>query len=232
MSTPYTYRVKCIPTGQSYYGVRYANGCHPNDLWNTYFTSSALVHKLIELHGPDQFEFEVRKTFITRESACKWEHGVLHRLKAMTDPMWLNLRNGANRANAINQAQKIGKANKGRKHLNTKHKNRGIYQSTIKWMHHPKSKREVQAAPTWVKYYQSQGFVLGRRNDLYSDQWRARRSKQYSGVNNPSYGRQRKDLVARNKQPRRWLTNGEVVTKVTEDKVQKLLDKGYWIGRH
>lgn len=30
---PYTYRIKWSNTGMSYYGVRYANDCKPDDLW-------------------------------------------------------------------------------------------------------------------------------------------------------------------------------------------------------
>lgn len=231
MSTPYTYRIKCIPTGQSYYGVRYAKECCPSDLWESYFTSSSLIHKLIEYHGPDQFEFEIRKTFDNKDEACQWEHKVLQRLRILSNSMWLNMHTGKNKASDSQISSKNGKANKGRKHINTNHKQRGIYQSTIKWMHHPKTNREVQAAPAWIKYYQSQGFILGRREDLYSDKWRNDRSKQYSGENNPSYGLKRNDLIERNKQKRRWLTNGEVVTKVTEDKIPELIAQGYWIGR-
>jgi len=37
---PYTYKLIFKPTGQYYYGVRYAKGCQPSDLWDKYFTSS------------------------------------------------------------------------------------------------------------------------------------------------------------------------------------------------
>lgn len=91
---PFTYLVKCIPTNQVYYGVRYASNCHPDQLWNTYFTSSKRVHALIEQYGTENFQFQVRKTFSTAEEAVRWETKVLSRLNAAESDIWLNCQNG------------------------------------------------------------------------------------------------------------------------------------------
>lgn len=80
MTTPYTYRIKHNPTGTWYYGVRYANGCHPDDLFKVYFTSSTKVRKLIKQDGLHSFTPEIRKTFSTKEEAIKWEFRVLRRV--------------------------------------------------------------------------------------------------------------------------------------------------------
>jgi len=88
--TPYTYLIKFKPTGQVYYGVRFAKGCSPDDLWETYFTSSKVVKSLIEEHGKDAFDYEIRKTFETADAARKWEENVLQRLKVVKDDKWLN----------------------------------------------------------------------------------------------------------------------------------------------
>jgi len=48
---PYVYMIKNKTTGLKYIGVRYARGCHPSDLWHTYFTSSSVVKKLIAQFG-------------------------------------------------------------------------------------------------------------------------------------------------------------------------------------
>jgi hypothetical protein len=48
---PFTYLIKHIPTGRNYYGVRYKKGCHPNDLWLKYFTSSKKIKGLIKKYG-------------------------------------------------------------------------------------------------------------------------------------------------------------------------------------
>lgn len=73
---PYTYRIFCIPTREYYYGVRYAQTCHPDEFWITYFTSSKTVHRLIEEYGTHAFIFEIRRTFISQSAAIKWEHRV------------------------------------------------------------------------------------------------------------------------------------------------------------
>lgn len=43
MSIFYTYLIKCIPTGEYYYGVRYSVNSNPDELQKTYFTSSKVV---------------------------------------------------------------------------------------------------------------------------------------------------------------------------------------------
>jgi hypothetical protein len=80
MTIPFTYRVTHIPSGTWYYGVRYAEGCHPNDLFISYFTSSARISKLLSEDGPDAFTTEIRRTFQSKEAAIKWEHRVLRKI--------------------------------------------------------------------------------------------------------------------------------------------------------
>jgi len=88
---PFTYRVTCIPTGQHYYGVRTAAGCHPDDFWVSYFTSSDKVKSLIEEHGKDSFQFEIRRKFPNNpKAAIDWEVKVLKRLKIPHNLNWLN----------------------------------------------------------------------------------------------------------------------------------------------
>lgn len=93
--TPFTYCITFIITGQRYYGVRYAKGCHPDQLWSTYFTSSTKIKSLIEKHGKDSFTFRVRKTFNNKQDAQSWESKVLIKLNAANNPNWLNRSNGS-----------------------------------------------------------------------------------------------------------------------------------------
>jgi hypothetical protein len=86
----YTYLLKHIPTGKLYYGVQYGEGSNPCDFWSRYFTSSSYVHQLIEQDGKQAFEFEIRKTFQTREQAQKWESKVLRRMKVNLRDDFLN----------------------------------------------------------------------------------------------------------------------------------------------
>jgi len=87
---PYTYIIKFKLTGQVYYGVRFAKGCSPDDLWKTYFTSSKVVKSLIKEHGKEAFDYEIRKTFDTADAAREWEEKVLQRMKVVSDDKWLN----------------------------------------------------------------------------------------------------------------------------------------------
>lgn len=73
----YTYLVVCKPTGEWYYGVRYAGN---DDLWSTYFTSSKHVKALISKYGKESFHYEIRKTFGDPRAALLWEHRVLKRI--------------------------------------------------------------------------------------------------------------------------------------------------------
>lgn len=88
---PYTYYIYNTITKEHYYGVRFAKNCHPNELWNTYFTSSKKVHKLINFYGKDSFIFEIRKIFSDKQSAINWENKVLRRMKVLDKPNWLNM---------------------------------------------------------------------------------------------------------------------------------------------
>lgn len=90
MTIPYTYFLFNKITGQKYYGVRYANNCTPEELWCTYFSSSKYVKQLIETHGKDSFEYEVRKTFKAADEAKAWEERVLRKLDIMNNDIWLN----------------------------------------------------------------------------------------------------------------------------------------------
>lgn len=89
MRTPYTYRIAWSLTGMNYYGVRYAKGCHPSELFVTYFTSSNHVADYIKEHGmPDIIE--IRKAFTEQQvsESREYEHRVLKRL--VGSPIWLN----------------------------------------------------------------------------------------------------------------------------------------------
>lgn len=118
--TPFTYIITFLPTGQRYYGVRTKRGCHPNDLWFLYFTSSKTIHKLIEKYGKDSFKFEIRKTFNNSKSAILWEHRVLSRIDAAKNPNWLNQNNGDRKFHPKLQHDEITKSKIGAKHKGKK----------------------------------------------------------------------------------------------------------------
>lgn len=90
MNVPYTYLIKCVPTNQFYYGVRYSKDCHPDDLWQTYYTSSAYIKHLIHEYGKESFIYEIRKTFSSATKARKWEERVLKKLNVSIREDFIN----------------------------------------------------------------------------------------------------------------------------------------------
>jgi hypothetical protein len=87
--TPYTYLIGWSKLNTYYYGLRFAEGCHPDELWRTYFTSSTHVANFARQHG-DPDIIEIRKTFTSVPVAQLWEHRVLKRMKVIRRPDFLN----------------------------------------------------------------------------------------------------------------------------------------------
>lgn len=86
----YTYLLKCLPTNEYYYGVRYSKNSSPDEFWRTYFTSSIPVKERIELFGKENFIYEIRKTFDCPIKARAWEDKVLRRINAVERANFLN----------------------------------------------------------------------------------------------------------------------------------------------
>lgn len=86
---PYTYLIGWPEHDTWYYGVRYAHGCDPSDLWNPYTTSSEYVKEFVAKHGDPPVKI-IRKTFDEPKTARLWEHRVLRRMKVVQADRWLN----------------------------------------------------------------------------------------------------------------------------------------------
>lgn len=85
----YTYLIGWKSLDKWYYGVRMARNCHPNELMETYFTSSSAVHSLIESFGkPDVIM--IRKEFKSADVAYNWESRVLRKMKVSSLSKWIN----------------------------------------------------------------------------------------------------------------------------------------------
>jgi len=89
---PFCYLIGWSKQKTFYYGVRYARGTTPNDLWTKYYTSSKYVKLMCEQHGEPDI-IEVRKTFKTAEEAICWEERVIRRIGAVKKSEWLNRNN-------------------------------------------------------------------------------------------------------------------------------------------
>lgn len=99
MTQPFTYKVTHLPSGQWYYGVRYAVNCKPSDLWTSYFTSSSKVKILLERDGTAAFTYEIRKEFNSPTDAIAWEHRVCKRIlgipNCLNESAWPAVRESA-----------------------------------------------------------------------------------------------------------------------------------------
>jgi hypothetical protein len=89
---PYTYLIGWPEYNTWYYGVRYAKGCSPSDLWNPYKTSSTHVTAFIAKYGEPSVR-QIRHTFNNVHAARIWEERVLKRMKVVEDSKWLNRTN-------------------------------------------------------------------------------------------------------------------------------------------
>ena len=120
--TPYTYLIGWTDRNKYYYGVRYAQNCHPNDFWVSYHTSSVYVKEHRELYGEPDI-IQIRKTFIDKHIAIEWEHKVLKRMDVISDNRFLNKSagrpiGGHNKGKLMpeKQKEKIRLAHLGKKH--------------------------------------------------------------------------------------------------------------------
>jgi hypothetical protein len=96
MSLPYAYIIKFKPTCQYYIGIQWGNNCHPDNLWNNYFTSSKLIHGLIKKYSIHDFEIKIHKTFSSGYDARAWEDKILRRLRVVGNKKYLNQHDGIN----------------------------------------------------------------------------------------------------------------------------------------
>jgi hypothetical protein len=124
--TPYTYLIGWSKHNKYYYGVRFAKNCHPSDLWTKYFTSSKHVTEFRIKHGePDVIQ--IRKTFNNKQTAQLWEHCVLTRLNAYSNPRLLNQTNNKCWNNTDDHYKKMAVLNSHPKSEQTKQKLSAAY---------------------------------------------------------------------------------------------------------
>jgi hypothetical protein len=85
----FTYSIREISTGRWYYGVRYAEGCSPSDMFTTYFTSSSVLDPLIR-NSPHKFSYKIKRKFSCKIEAQEWECKILKRTGAAKHPNSFN----------------------------------------------------------------------------------------------------------------------------------------------
>jgi hypothetical protein len=85
----YTYLIGWSKTNKYYYGVRFAKKSSPEELWESYFTSSKHVKEYTKNHGEPDI-IQVRKVFDDVDKARLWESKVLKRMKVVDDDRFIN----------------------------------------------------------------------------------------------------------------------------------------------
>lgn len=136
LTTPFTYLIGWSKHNVFYYGVRYAKGCQPSDLWSTYFTSSGPVKRFRRAHG-DPDIIDIRRIFSSAEDARDWELRVLKRIGAALREDFLNQHDSPTpstrglklgpRPSAV--AKRISEATKGRVNRHTNESRQKISES-------------------------------------------------------------------------------------------------------
>ncbi len=174
---PYTYCIKCLPTNQYYYGVRFTKTSTPDDLWKTYFTSSKHIKTLVREYGKDAFIYEIRRVFDDPAKAREWEHKVLRRLKVRSREDFINQTdnkafnssgmkwwtNGVKNTRAVEcpgegwryGTNKLGtKRSKEsvKKQMETRLKKYGSYATNKGKEHKPETKQKISASKLGQKY--------------------------------------------------------------------------------
>ena len=123
--TPYTYYICWTKENKHYYGARWAKvgkclydtGCHPDEFWVTYFTSSKVVKEMREKYGEPDIK-EIRKTFSTAKEVQAYERKLLKRINVVEKSQWLNKKiDSPNNPFTFTEEtrRKMSKAKKGRK---------------------------------------------------------------------------------------------------------------------
>ena len=90
---PFTYIIGWSQHRQFYYGCKYAQGCHPSDLWESYFTSSKYVEKFRKEYGEPDI-IKIHRTFLDKDSCVAFENHYLTKINAKDHPLFLNESNG------------------------------------------------------------------------------------------------------------------------------------------
>jgi hypothetical protein len=89
---PYFYIIQEVSTSMYYAGVKWAQGCHPNQLLKEdgYHTSSETIKKIIDENGLDTFIIRKIRTFETADEAYNYETRFLQKVNARKHPKFYN----------------------------------------------------------------------------------------------------------------------------------------------
>lgn len=171
-SIPFTYLIGWSALNTYYYGVRYARGCSPSELWVSYFTSSKRV-KAFRMANGEPDVVQVRRVFSEVEQARKCEHRVLRRMRVKTDDRFLNQTDNRSPPNTLGYKHRESS----KALMSTRHSGENNA------MFGKKHNEEVRAKMRSSKGKRSVGEAFGRY------------SKAKSGEAHPNYGKKQRAHV-------------------------------------
>jgi hypothetical protein len=187
---PYTYLIKFKQTGQLYYGSKTAIGCHPDQFWVKYFTSSKVVEKLIREFGVDSFEVLYVKLHETKEDAMKWERLYLVSVDAGYNPEYLNKHNGGDNFVSVG----------GWHHSESQLQKMREFRHTEEWKievgntHRGKIVSEESKELNRIAHTGANNALFGKFGEdhpsfgyKHTEEWKKEHSERMSGKNSPNY---------------------------------------------
>jgi len=102
---PFTYIIGWSKYKRFYYGCKYAKGCQPSDLWESYFTSSEYVQEFREQLGEPDI-IRIHRTFCEAKECVEFEYKYLTKINAKDNPLFLNKTNGCYNMGPISKEEK------------------------------------------------------------------------------------------------------------------------------
>lgn len=105
---PFTYIIGWSKHKKFYYGAKYAQGCQPSDLWESYFTSSEYVKEFRKKFGEPDI-IKIHKIFDDKDSCVMFETQYLSRIDAKNHPSFLNKSNGKKNFGGVQNHSEVTK---------------------------------------------------------------------------------------------------------------------------
>ncbi len=224
--TSFTYLISWTDLDIHYYGVRYSKDCHPDDLWNIYFTSSTYVKEFIKLNG-DPDIVKVDFVYDTAKEARYYEEEFLKENDCAHNSRWINLcNNSKDFCQTEDSIKRKSEANK-----DTIWINNGVLQRKVK-----KEVAELLFLEGWVKnklhkcvfsFEHRQKLLVSRKNRVVSEETKLKTSNALK--NRPKS----KEAVLKSSKTRTGMigiSNGIVNKKIKPEKFDEYAILGFTLG--
>jgi hypothetical protein len=215
---PYTYLIGWSDQNKWYYGARWAKGCHPDDLWVKYFTSSKNVSRFREEFG-DPDVVEVTDTFNTIEQAKEWESIIIRLNRIVESEDFLNLRDPQTQFQCVG-GWLLSKEEKMRRSEKFKGEGNPMYGKHYT----DEERRKMSESRTGRKVVFSEQAIenirmaAAKRKRFYSPEERYSRSV-FLCKNNPMENEKSRLKISAFRTGKIWITNGECTMAIDQNDV-------------